>query len=208
MFYTLIRYNELCHHGVKGQKWGVRRYQNEDGSLTEAGKKRLDTYVKKEGSIIAKRRLKELKTESKQIAKQANRFNNNLDKYGQDSKKTIKSANKYIDTKAKAITKDDIAKAEVKKILSMTLEDVAAEKKELGKVGVRSALQNIGSGVITGLVGSPVTPVFIPNIKAYKTNMRVDQKTQDAIKIRAYCEAAEDIFGPSTVSLRDKKEST
>lgn len=31
---------ELYHHGVKGMKWGVRRYQNKDGSLTEAGKKR------------------------------------------------------------------------------------------------------------------------------------------------------------------------
>lgn len=30
----------LIHHGVKGQKWGVRRYQNKDGSLTPAGKKR------------------------------------------------------------------------------------------------------------------------------------------------------------------------
>ena len=31
--------NELCHFGIKGMKWGVRRYQNEDGSLTPAGKK-------------------------------------------------------------------------------------------------------------------------------------------------------------------------
>ena len=29
----------LYHHGVKGQKWGVRRYQNEDGTLTDEGKK-------------------------------------------------------------------------------------------------------------------------------------------------------------------------
>ncbi len=30
----------LSHHGIKGMKWGVRRFQNEDGSYTEAGKKR------------------------------------------------------------------------------------------------------------------------------------------------------------------------
>lgn len=33
--------NELYHHGVKGQRWGFRRYQNKDGSLTPAGERRL-----------------------------------------------------------------------------------------------------------------------------------------------------------------------
>lgn len=32
--------DELYHHGIKGQKWGVRRFQNSDGSLTPAGKQR------------------------------------------------------------------------------------------------------------------------------------------------------------------------
>jgi len=32
--------NELYHHGIKGQKWGVRRYQNKDGTLTKEGKQR------------------------------------------------------------------------------------------------------------------------------------------------------------------------
>ena len=34
--------NDLQHHGIKGQKWGVRRFQNKDGDLTPAGRKRYD----------------------------------------------------------------------------------------------------------------------------------------------------------------------
>lgn len=36
----------LIHYGIKGQKWGVRRYQNEDRTLTEEGKKRYNRYDK------------------------------------------------------------------------------------------------------------------------------------------------------------------
>lgn len=38
MWYYMIKnsQNELYHHGIKGQKWGVRRYRNKDGSLTNA----------------------------------------------------------------------------------------------------------------------------------------------------------------------------
>ena len=35
--------SDLRHHGIKGQKWGVRRYQNDDGSLTTLGKLRYGT---------------------------------------------------------------------------------------------------------------------------------------------------------------------
>lgn len=41
--YTQYLYkNSLCHHGIEGQKWGVRRFQNPDGSLTPEGKARYN----------------------------------------------------------------------------------------------------------------------------------------------------------------------
>ena len=40
--WTYTRTDELQHHGIKGQRWGIRRFQNKDGSLTPAGRRRYD----------------------------------------------------------------------------------------------------------------------------------------------------------------------
>ena len=42
--------NELYHHGVKGQKWGIRRYQNEDGTLNAKGMKRYASKIGDKGA--------------------------------------------------------------------------------------------------------------------------------------------------------------
>jgi len=42
---------ELYHHGVKGQRWGVRRYQNKDGTLNAAGLKRLQKLENKKENL-------------------------------------------------------------------------------------------------------------------------------------------------------------
>ena len=66
--------NELYHHGVKGQRWGFRRYQNEDGSLTEAGRRHLD---KKDNKWAKKNYDKITSKARKKVSKE-------LDAYGRE----------------------------------------------------------------------------------------------------------------------------
>ena len=58
MAQLVIRTDELYHHGVKGMRWGVRRYQNKNGTLTPLGKKKLATYKEKTQADFDKRNTK------------------------------------------------------------------------------------------------------------------------------------------------------
>lgn len=79
--------HELQHWGVKGMKWGVRRYQNKDGSLTNAGQKRYDrdkreNAGKKKGDKVAAadpdRWVKEDLTRSRRLADETGQMINKV----------------------------------------------------------------------------------------------------------------------------------
>lgn len=57
--------NEIKHHGIKGMRWGVRRYQSKDGSLTSAGRKRQSDGSGEKKATSSSTKKKDCRSDSK-----------------------------------------------------------------------------------------------------------------------------------------------
>lgn len=75
---ALMDEDALMHWGIQGMKWGIRRYQNEDGTLTPEGKKRYKVNSIEEYEI--KRTAKKQRKMMKKVMRQNRRLNRRMRK--------------------------------------------------------------------------------------------------------------------------------
>lgn len=190
---------ELFHHGVLGMHWGIRRYQNKNGSLTQEGKAHLKKYKAKEISKINKKYNKKINKASNEAREQYSKADE-LIKKNKDSK-----ANKYLTKAAKQEIKANITlgmkKVETSKVNNMKLSDISEERKDVGKtiaknylgtVGLVTAASVVGAATL-GVVAGPRTVAAATTYAAYtsrpsyvKTQNRISITDADKIERNAY----------------------
>lgn len=86
--------NELAHHGIKGMKWGIRKYQNSDGSLTAAGRKRYAKLKQREGKAKLKAKRKAAKAAVKAAKKAEKKAEKDAEKAKEAELKAIATMKK------------------------------------------------------------------------------------------------------------------
>lgn len=167
----------LVHHGVKGQKWGVRRYQNADGSLTARGRKRYIKGMRKELKRLDTAQAREQRI-GYDIVDSASRYNSKLDRlrsrqsaYSKNSeqyKMMQDEIDKHIET-SKSIEKNMLSynrrmneyKKETDRILKEAKDyNISVVSKTTSKNAIPFA-----ENLLRGMVGAPIEILMVNSTK-------------------------------------------
>lgn len=192
--------NELYHHGINGQRWGFRRFQNEDGSLTPEGELRYNQGKQKAARGKAAEMYKTKKYKAKLALKQEKQKVKDAAKLAKTAKKEqakVNAEDRVIKKKAKNMTDEEL-RNEVNR-LAMELDyqkkswQLEKSKKGptmldkadsffetttgrlVGQLG-SSIIQNVAQTQLNNVIAAKIDPQRIADIKNKKVQMENNKK--------------------------------
>ena len=140
MWYV-INDDELYHHGIKGQKWGVRRFQNPDGTLTKAGQKRYAKQQARDADFAEAMKLAKKYDDEAAAKKQAARVR-------KEAKRQQKSDVKNRRTLSDKELRDKIQRLQLEK----QLKDLSDRDLRAGRNETKQMLQQVGTKVAATVI--------------------------------------------------------
>lgn len=156
---------ELYHHGIKGMKWGVRRYQNKDGSLTSAGKRRDARLAERTKKLAAK------STANSFVATRAASRQDNGSKYYDRSnrymKRAVKTAGKMSDEGRSVAKTDQYKNMNISNMKAGELY-VKRTKSARAKDAVKSAAISTGASFVGMAMGMPIGVLYVSTGPKYE----------------------------------------